>query len=166
MVAVAAVALVPGGAGAKKRRPNYLWATVNVCDTKTHPNRMGLRARLPGNGRRQRMYMRFTAQYHAKKGWRRVKKSRSGWEYAGSARYRWREAGFTFGFTKPSPGASYEMRGYVQYQWREKRPHGKGWRVVRRSHRITSAGHHAAYDGDPKGYSAAHCTISTPPKLP
>jgi hypothetical protein len=80
----------------------------------------------------------------------------------GSARYRWKESGRTFRFSKPRPGASYLMRGYVQYQWRKKRKHHRGWRVVRRAHRVTTGGHPGTTDADPKGYSAAHCRIATP----
>jgi hypothetical protein len=57
------------------------------------------------------------------------------------------------------------MRGSVQYQWRDKRKrNGKLRRVVvRREHRYTEAGHPTKYS-DPSGFSAGHCTISTPPK--
>jgi hypothetical protein len=159
--ALTALAAAAGPAAAKTK-PNFLWATVNVCDTKKHPDRMGLRARMPGNGTHQRMYVRFTAQYHAKKRWRRVSNARSGWILAGSARYRWKEAGITFRFKRPKPGVSYVMRGYVQYQWRKKREHRSGWRVVRRTHRITTGGHPGTRDSDPPGYSAARCKIATP----
>jgi hypothetical protein len=162
VAALAALALVPGLTAAKKRRPNYLWATVNVCDTPRHPDRMGLRARMPGNGTKQRMFMRFTAQYRDKGRWKRVKGARSGWDRVGSARFRWKESGHTFEFTKPKPGTSYLMRGYAEFQWRAKRRHRHGWRVVRRAHRITTAGHRGTLDADPKGYSAARCRIATP----
>ena len=159
--AVLALVLVAGPAVAEARD---LWATVNVCDTPKHPDRMGLRARMPGNKTRERMYMRFMAQYRSDGHWKRVKHARSGWELVGSARYRWKESGRTFHFAKPQPGTSYLMRGYVQFEWRKKRAHRHGWRVVRRSHRITSGGHGGTSDSDPRGFSAAHCRISTPAK--
>jgi hypothetical protein len=163
LAALLALALVPAVAAAKKRKPNHLWATVNVCDTQKHPDRMGLRARMPGNGTHERMYIRFTAQYHDKGRWKRVKGARSGWDFAGSALYRWKESGITFRFTKPKAGTSYLMRGYAEFQWRKKRAHRRGWRVVRRTHRITSGGHRGTRDADPKGFSAARCRIATPP---
>jgi len=167
LAALALLALAPAVATAKKRKPNYLWSTVNVCDTKKHPDRMGMRARMPGNGTKQRMYIRFTAQFRHKGRWRRVKGARSAWLYAGSARFRWKESGITFRFLTPDPGASYLMRGYAQFQWRAKRRHPRPysrWRVVRRAHRITTGGHHGTLDADPKGFSAARCRISTPPE--
>ena len=162
LAALAALVLLPVAAEAKKRRPNYLWSTVNLCDTKRNPDRMGLRARMPGNGTKQRMYIRFIAQYRVKGHWRKVKGAVSKWDYAGSARFRWKESGITFSFDKPKAGTSYLMRGYAQFQWRAKRRHRRGWRVVRRSHRVTTGGHRGTLDADPKGYSAARCRIATP----
>src|SRR4051794_25501141 len=165
LLAAALTALAAAaGPAAAKTKPNFLWATVNVCDTPRHPDRMGLRARMPGNGTRQRMYIRFTAQYRSGGRWKRVKGARSGWDYAGSARFRWKESGITFEFNTPKPGAGYVMRGFAQFQWRAKRKHRRGWRVVRRAHRLTRGGHPGTLDADPKGYSAAHCRISTPPE--
>jgi hypothetical protein len=164
LAAVAAVALVPGPAGARKPKRNSLWATVNVCDTLRKPDQMGLRARIPGNGTKQRMYIRFTAQYRSDGRWKRVKGARSKWDYAGSARWNWKESGIFFKFDRPKPGTSYLMRGYAEFQWRAKRKHRRGWRVVRRTHRLTRGGHPGTLDADPKGFSAAHCRISTPPE--
>ena len=159
LFALAALTLVPALAAAKTKN---LWATVNICDTRHHPDSMGLRARMPGNGTHQRMYVRFVAQYRDGKRWRRAKNTHPRWQLVGSAAYAWKEAGRTFGFEKPDPGVSYLMRGYVQFQWRKKRKHHRGWRVVRRAHRVTTGGHHGTDESDPKGYSAARCRISTP----
>ncbi|HEX8075234.1 MAG TPA: hypothetical protein VF545_09660 [Thermoleophilaceae bacterium] len=147
--------LAAGGSSAQAKKRKHLWATVNVCDTQAHPNELGIRARMPGNGLKQRMYMRFVAQYQDGGGvWHRVTDGgTSPWEYAGSAVFRYEELGYTFTFDGLAPGEGYNMRGLVKFQWREK---GK---VVRRSHRLTSDGH-ATSRGDPKGYSAATCFVS------
>jgi hypothetical protein len=144
------------GASAKSVRD--LWATVNVCDTDASPNSMGVRARMPGDGRRHRMYMRFSAQFKNAKGkWVPVSgKGRSRWLYAGSALFKTQELGYTFSFDAPKAGSSYLMRGLVQFQWRTKTN-----RIVRRTHRYTAAGH-PTRGADPKKFSAAHCTIGTP----
>jgi hypothetical protein len=160
--ALTALLLVPGPATAKRKR-SLLWATVNICDTKRHPDMMGVRARMPGNGTRQRMYMRFTAQFRDEARWKRVNGGRSVWIYVGRAGLRFRDAGFTFQLTTPSPGASYVVRGVVHFQWRRKRRHRKGWKVVRRARRVTTAGHPGSLGADPKGFSAARCRIETPP---
>ena len=158
VLAALAVAATPAAA---RKKPDLLWATVNVCDTRKHPNIMGVRARMPGNGTRQRMYMRFIAQYRNSEGrWRQV--SRSRWEPVGSAILRYREAGFDFPFNTPSPGTSYLTRGVVKFQWRKKRRNRRGWRVVKRRTEVTEAGHRGTRDSDPRGFSAARCRISTP----
>jgi hypothetical protein len=137
-----------------------LWATVNVCDTAKSPDEMGVRARMPGDGRRHRMYMRFTAQFQtAKRKWKPVSgKGRSRWLYAGSALFKTQELGYTFSFDPPKAGGSFTMRGLVQFQWRTK--HG---RVIRRTHLYTE-GHHRTRGADPKRFSAGRCAISTPEK--
>jgi hypothetical protein len=147
-------------APADAARVKDLWATVNVCDTAKSPDQMGVRARMPGDGTRRRMYMRFAAQYRSGKTWKPVTgRGQSGWLLAGSARFRNQELGYTFSFDTPKPGASYLMRGLVQFQWRAK-AHGK---VDRKTHRYTERGHPTA-PAEPRGFSAATCRISTPPK--
>jgi hypothetical protein len=159
-LAVAALVAAPG-AGAKPVKD--LWATVNVCDTPKSPDDMGVRARAPGDGSRAQIYMRFTAQYRTGSEWKRVNGGRSKWLRAGSARFRNQEIGYTFSFDKPEPGRGYLMRGFVQFQWRDHRKHHKRRVVVRRAQRYTEGGH-PTQGADPKRFSAAHCTIATPPK--
>ena len=156
--AVLACALATAPSGSAKS--GDLWATVNVCDTGNSPNAMGVRARMPGDGRRHRMYMRFKAQFKNAKGlWVQVSgKGASRWLYAGSALFKTQELGYTFSFDAPKAGSGYLMRGLVQFQWRTK----KG-AVVRRTHVYTEAGHRTR-GADPKNFSAARCTISTPAK--
>ena len=151
---IAVLAIAPAGAEASARN---LWATVNVCDTSTHPNAMGVRARMPGDGTRRRMYMRFNAQYRSGKTWKTVSgKGVSRWLYAGSALFRHQELGYTFSFDAPQAGSGYALRGLVQFQWRS-----RGGKVVHRTHDVTE-GSHPSRGADPKGFSAASCRISTP----
>lgn len=151
------LALVIAPAAHAKPEKN-LWATVNVCDTEKSPNEMGVRARMPGDGTRRRMYMRFTAQFRSGKKWKQVAGSgRSKWIHAGSALFATQELGYTFSFDAPKAGASFVLRGLAQFEWRAK---GSG-KVVRRTHRFTSKGH-PTKPAEPKGFSKAKCTISTP----
>jgi hypothetical protein len=155
LAAVCLFAAAPATAHAAKVKD--LWATVNVCDTPKSPNQMGVRARMPGDGTRRRMYMRFIAEFRSGGKWRVVSgRGRSKWMLAGSARFRNEEIGFTFGFDAPMPGTSYLMRGLVQFEWR-KTAHGK---VERSAHRYTEAGHPTT-ESDPKGFSSATCRIRT-----
>ena len=147
-----AVALVPAAQGASGANR---WATVNVCDTARHPNEMGVRARMPGDGTRGKMYMRFTAQYRTSSGWRRVSgESSSGWLSAGSSMFRYQERGFTFKFDPPPAGTSYLMRGVVNLQWRDRQ--GK----VEHRRRLITEGGHPSRGADPKRFSAARCRIA------
>ena len=160
-VALVTAAFVAGGATAGSRdatlyaarAPKNQWATVNICDTKKHPNAIGIRARMPGNGTSQHMRMRFFLQYLKKGAWTRVKGAMSAWRDAGSADFTWQELGWTFTINDLKPGDGYRMRGLVKFQWRK---HGK---IVRSAHAYTSAGH-ATGHGDPPNYSASTCFVS------
>jgi hypothetical protein len=110
-----------------------LWATVNICDTADAPDAMGVRASMPGNGTRQRMYMRFRAEYwsRARQDWAPVAGTGvSPWVFAGSAEYARRQAGWTFEFAAPPAGVTFTMRAIVEFEWR--RPDDQ---VARRGHR-------------------------------
>jgi hypothetical protein len=158
LLALLLVAAPAAPAAADAKPAKDLWATVNVCDTQKSPDQMGVRARMPGDGTRRRMYMRFTAQFKSGKKWKRVSgQGRSKWLLAGSALFRNQELGYTFSFDAPKAGSSYLMRGLVEFQWRAK---GSGT-VVRQAHRLTTKGHPTA-PAEPKGYSRATCEIATP----
>jgi hypothetical protein len=165
--ACVAAAAVPAPAEAAKPVKD-LWATVNVCDTPHSPDMLGVRARMPGDATRERMYMRFTAQYQSGKVWKPVAKGgRSQWLYAGSALFQNQEIGYTFSFDAPAAGKSFLLRGLAQFQWRARRRHLGKLRtvVVRRSHRYTAGGH-PTKRAEPAGFSAASCRIRTPAAKP
>jgi hypothetical protein len=154
--AVVLVALVAAGpaADAKKTSRKNLWSTVNICDTQKHPNQLGIRGRMPGDGRDEKMWMRFIVQYMHSGKWVRVKTGGvSPWRKAGSALFTYSETGWTFRFDSLAPGEGYTMRGLVKFEWRK---HGN---VLRRRHAYTSA-HHPTGFGDPKRYSKATCFVS------
>lgn len=151
-------------ASAQAKPVHDLWATVNICDSKQSPDTMGVRARMPGSGKRERLYMRFTAQYRDGDRWKVVSGSgRSRWLYAGSGLFENQEIGYTFPFDEPEAGSSFLVRGLVQFQWRDDRRHLGRLRTVvtRRSHRYTSGGHHTPR-AEPPGYSRATCRIKGP----
>lgn len=158
-----------------------LWATVNICDTDTSPDSMGIRAGMPGNASGQRMFMRFRAEYWSRafQDWAPVAGAggRSPWIYAGPAVYERRQAGWTFHFAPPPAGVTFTMRAIVEFEWRkrvavggarrtgEARRHGtarrKGFRsrVVRSVSRTTETGIRGVDGGDPTGTSKAMCLI-------
>lgn len=144
-----------------------LWATVNICDTFDSPDAMGIRASMPGNGRRQRMYMRFSAQWWSglRQQWLDVPGGTSPWIHAGSARYAARQAGWTFDFVTPPMGRAYILRGIVDFHWRALR-RGKGarkssWRLARQNRLLTRSNVPGVHGGDPPGTSKAMCMVAS-----
>lgn len=122
---------------------------------------------MPGNGTRQRMYMRFHARFFdpARETWHPVEGSgRSPWIYAGTARYRARKAGWTFQFGAPPQGSSFVVRGVVQFEWRTRRRPREGGAarevVVRRTRANTRQGIRNVGEGDPPGTSEGVCAIN------
>ena len=150
------------GASAAGHRP-LLWATINFCDSERRPNRMGVRGSMPGNGLRQRMYMRFIAQsYSSTRGtWRTLARNGvSRWVLAGSARYVSRQVGWTFRFSQPPEGSTYRLRAKVQFQWRARKRGTRRWVVVKkRRTRYTRGGLEGVRGGDPRGTSLRRCLI-------
>src|SRR4051794_6342196 len=166
---VLAVALLPAPAALAASGPTVdksplLWATINVCDTAKHPDTIGIRASMPGSGsRRETMYMRFQVQYRdgAKKRWRDLGPAAdSGFLAVGSARYRRRESGRNIAISPPPVGQAFLLRGVVTFEWR------RGDEVVRRARKRTRSGHKGTTGSDPKGFSAAACTIKADDKTP
>ncbi len=150
--------LLPVPAHAARADAKLLWATVNLCDTAAAPDTLGVRASMPGNGTRQRLYMRFEAQWFDAAKQRFVASgSSSRWIHVGSARFRSTQAGFSFGFGPPPVGTEFTMRGLVSFEWRGRR---KGRQVVvRRESRVTRGDIAGVEGGDPPGTSAATCVI-------
>ncbi|HEV2811803.1 MAG TPA: hypothetical protein VGW10_01020 [Solirubrobacteraceae bacterium] len=156
--AILIVLLVTSSASAADpRESRHLWATVNVCDTERNPDTLGIRASMPGSGRkRESMWMRFRVQYFDEREqlWHNfvAKGTDSGAVRVGRhARYRLRESGYLFPFS-PEVGDRYVLRGSVEFQWRRR------GRVVRRVKELTTDGRSPSV-ADPKGYSAATCEI-------
>jgi hypothetical protein len=158
-----------GARSASSRTRRLLWATVNICDTSESPDAMGIRASMPGNGYRHRMYMRFSAQWWSglSQKWLDVPNGRSPWIHAGSARYRSRQAGWTFDFVAPPPGTAYVLRGVVQYHWRAlRKPKGArhaSWKLARRTTLLTRSRVRGVHGGDPPGTSKAMCMVASLP---
>jgi hypothetical protein len=158
ILALAVLALAPAAPAATRD----LWATINVCDTVSNPDSVGIRASMPG-GTGRRMYMRFALEFFQQPSgpWGRVSgDSATGWKYAGSARLKNRRAGFTFRLGPPPPGSRFLVRGVVRYEWRERRRTRRGRRivVVRRAARRTEVGHGTVV-GDPPYFSDSVCEV-------
>lgn len=64
-----------------------------------------------------------------------------------------RQAGRTFELASPPHGGSFQLRGIVEFQWRE------AAKVILSTTRTTSGGHPSAAGAVPHGFSAATCVI-------
>jgi hypothetical protein len=137
-----------------------LWATINVCDTAAHPNTVGIRASMPGDGKsRERMFMRFQLQFFTVSSgtWQDLGPTGdSGFVTVGSAKFTRREGGQDFQLAPPQTGKTYRVRGSVSFEWR------LGKKVVRRAHKRTTVRKPAVRGADPKGFSAAECIVAAP----
>ena len=157
---MAAAALGAGPAAAKEKPSVYkselLWATVNICDTKTHPDTVGIRGSMPGSGvAGEQMFMRFQLQFFDQKDkeWHNIGESGdSGFVPVGPARFKERQSGRNFTVRPPRTGA-FILRGAVTFEWR------KAGEVVRRARKRTTAGHSPTAGADPSGFTAAKCRV-------
>ena len=152
------LAVVPASAEADRQRSSP-WATVNVCDTMTRPNEIGIRGSMPGLRRKSRMYMRFRVQYQNSEGvWRTLRSDRlsdSRWQRVAAGRRGEYDSGWSFEFKPPESGGAHVLRGLVLFQWR------RGNHVVVKSARaITEAGHPGTAGAEPPDFSAAMCEIA------
>jgi hypothetical protein len=154
------MAAAPACAAARQADPilhdKRLWTTINVCDTVGHPDSIGIRGSMPGDGdRTEVMFMRFQVQlFGSDTRWHSLDGADSGFVAVGSAR-KARQSGNTFTITPPRPGAApYLVRGVVTFEWRE------ADRVVRHARRATTAAHANTVGSDPAGFTSATCMIT------
>jgi hypothetical protein len=155
LIAAAVLAAPAFGESAGARAPEP-WANVNVCDTETSQNQIGIRGSMPGMTRKTRMLMRFRVQYKdAQERWRTIGSGAdSGWQTVATARRGEYDAGWTFEFEPRASGGAWELRGVVSFKWR------RDDRVVQRDRRVTEAGHPGTAGAEPADYSAATCEIA------
>lgn len=149
--ATAGFAAAPANTPAK---PSELWATVDLCNTLHHPDTIGIRGSMPGDGHaRDRMYMRFLVQNFdaSTHKWANVGISAdSGFVLVGSAALT-RQAGRSFEF-KPT-ATTFTLRGLVEFQW-----HHNG-HTARSVTLPTTEGHTSLAGAEPAGFSAATCAL-------
>lgn len=157
IIATLAAVTLSATADARVRVNPRLWATVNVCDTVSHPDGLGIRGSMPGNGDRSvRMFMRFQVQYLSRidRSWHNTgTNGDSGFIDVGSGRYAARQAGRTFTVTVPTNAQGFRLRGMVTFEWR------KQGEVVKRASRRTTGNHPNTRGADPTDYSAGSCVI-------
>jgi len=150
-VAVLTIFVMPASAHA---RQESLWATVNVCDTAKQPDRIGIRASMPGTPKGARLSMRFRVQYKSGDDWLDVgDDADSGWVNVGTAKGPNLEYGWSFTFASTTKATT--LRGVVKFRWR------RGDSLPKQAEVATEAGHKSSAGADPAGYSAATCALGS-----
>jgi hypothetical protein len=137
-------------------RSRELWATIDLCNPSDQPDYVGIRGSMPADKQAgDKMYMAFRLQYMdpTTKAWVDLASPKAPvYTYVGASTTV-RQGGRSFQLV-PRPGKPAVMlRGVVSYQWR------RGGKVLQSATRPTSAGHKSLAGADPRGYSAATCTM-------
>ncbi len=132
-------------------RSRYLWATVNVCNTKRHPNSIGIRAQMPALGFTTTLEMNFQVDQRSAQSasFRPISGAKRAVS-VGSVKRGLQQDGVTFSL----PANSGALRGTVNFEWK------LGHWLLGHSSRVTTRGHPTANFGDPPRYSASRCVIS------
>ena len=124
--ALLAVTAVPAFAAVTEEQTSS-WANANICT----PEQLGVRAQLAGDGSKDTMRVRFTAEWLSPAGWVPLAgEATSPWQDAGSAEFTWAQAGWTFNISVPQGSApegsvpegtapeaaatSYQLRGVAE----------------------------------------------------
>jgi hypothetical protein len=154
LLAASVLCAATPGLAAAPTKSSELWATVDLCNTPHHPDTIGIRGSMPGDGHaHDRMYMRFLVQNFdvSTHKWNNVGPSAdSGFVQVGSAALA-RQAGRSFEF-KPT-ATTYTLRGLVEFQWHHNS------HTTRSLTLPTTGGHTSLAGAEPAGFSAATCAL-------
>ncbi len=131
-------------------RSKDLWATFNICNTRNHPNSVGIRGQMPGLGFRAQLSMEFQMKYWSarQKRFRQIKGADKSITLGSQSTGLYQD-GVTFRF---APHAGF-LASVVSFDWT------LGSRSVAHLTRWTSKGHPNADGGDPPHYSAGRCVL-------
>jgi hypothetical protein len=131
-------------------RSKRLWATINVCDTRKHPNTIGIRGEVPALGFPTTISIALGVDFWSKTD-KRFEPDPDAKQVikVNSVSHGIHQRGVTFRFA-PHTG---RLRGTATFSWTRR---GK---VLGKTKRVTTPSHHDADFGDPSGFSAATCMI-------
>jgi hypothetical protein len=111
--ALLAVTAVPALAAADEELTPS-WANVNICNA----SQLGVRAQLAGDGSKDTMRVRFSAEWLSPDGWVPLAgEASSPWQDAGSAELTWAQAGWTFNVSvAEGDTTSYQLRAVAEME--------------------------------------------------
>jgi hypothetical protein len=132
------------------RRSKNLWATVNICDTRKHPNVLGIRGQMPALGFAANLSLSVAVDYWSTRDKRfEPVPGLSQRVPLGTFTTGVHQGGATFSFKPPA-----KLNGTVTFEWR------RGGKLLGRAHESTVGGEKRVDGGDPPRHSAATCRIS------
>jgi hypothetical protein len=131
-------------------RSSDLWATINICNTKHHRNRIGIRGQMPSLGFTSRLYMDVRIEYWSETDGRFEATDARKRIALGRASHAVHQSGAIFSFTPPAG----TLRGVVTFEWR------LAGKVIGRVTRKTGHGYKHVDFADPAGFSAGTCRIA------
>ncbi len=132
------------------KRSKTLWATVNVCDSRSHPNQLGIRGQMPALGFPAWLSMHIELNYYSSSQKKfvvdpgstkliRLGRSRSGLHQGGAV--------YVF---NPHAGL---LNATVRFDWR------RSGKLLGSTTQTTTGGHRGADFGSPPHFTAAQCRI-------
>jgi hypothetical protein len=133
-------------------RSRGLWATINICSSRRYPNALGIRGQMPTLGFRTLLAMQIQVDYWsaAKQRFMPIQSSAATTTLSlGNASSGLQQDGAVFPF-KPKAGL---LNATITFTWT------RAGKVIGKTQRRTTAGHHDADFGSPPRYSAAQCRI-------
>lgn len=139
---------------ASAERSRSLWATVNICDSRAYPDRIGVRGQMPSLGYPAQMTMTIALRAYSTTA-KRFKAIDSpnavNAVTLGTHSRGLQQSGAVFPFAKGDKGL---WDATIVFTWR------RSGRIVGQTTRTTTAGHPNADYGSPPHYSAAQCRLS------
>jgi hypothetical protein len=139
---------------AAAEKSSALWATINICNSRTHRDEIGVRGQMPSLGFSSTMSMTVTlnAWSSTDKKFEPIDSNNAVAQVnLGSSARGLEQGGTVYPFQKGETGL---WNATIVFTWTRQ---GK---VIGRTHRRTTAGHPTADYGSPPHYSAKQCSIS------
>ncbi len=129
-------------------RSQYLWTTINICNTKRHPLTLGIRGQMPALGFASVLDMKIHALYWSRGKFVVVPKVQQVIDL-GSQTGGLHQGGVSLRF---APGAG-RLSGRITFQWK------LAGKVIAQATRTAAAGHPSADYGDPTHHTSEQCLI-------
>jgi hypothetical protein len=136
---------------ARVERSRNLWATINICNSKHHPNVVGIRGQMPTLGFNSLLTMQVELRYwsDADKRYESLPSTKETISL-GTERTGVHQGGISYKFS-PHSGT---LAGTVRFDWRLKS------RSIGHAVRTTSTGHSDADQSDPVHFTAGKCELT------